>query len=45
MAEEKGTKEQPWQLTTPSGTSEYTMFVAAQGVVKKSMRKRSQDLT
>jgi hypothetical protein len=21
-----GTKEQPWQLTTPSGTSEYTMY-------------------
>ena len=26
MAEIKGTKEQPWLLKTPSGTSEYTMY-------------------
>jgi hypothetical protein len=26
MAEAKGTKEQPWVLKTPPGTSEYTMY-------------------
>ena len=26
MTEAKGTKEQPWVLQTPSGTSEYTMY-------------------
>jgi hypothetical protein len=26
MTEIKGTKEQPWVLKTPSGTSEYTMY-------------------
>ncbi len=26
MTQEKGTKEQPWELKTPSGTSEYTMY-------------------
>ena len=26
MADGNGTKESPWQLTTPSGTSEYTMY-------------------
>lgn len=26
MAEGNGTKESPWQLKTPSGTSEYTMY-------------------
>jgi hypothetical protein len=26
MAEAKGTKDQPWELKTPSGTSEYTMY-------------------
>jgi hypothetical protein len=26
MSEVKGTKEQPWELKTPSGTSEYTMY-------------------
>lgn len=26
MADGKGTKEDPWQLTTPSGSSEYTMW-------------------
>ncbi|HYI23228.1 MAG TPA: hypothetical protein VEX62_11375 [Candidatus Limnocylindrales bacterium] len=26
MAQGSGTKEDPWQLKTPSGTSEYTMY-------------------
>jgi hypothetical protein len=26
MAKGKGTKDDPWQLTTPSGSSEYTMW-------------------
>jgi len=26
MAAVKGTKEQPWALKTPSGTSKYTMY-------------------
>jgi hypothetical protein len=26
MAEIKGTKERPWELKTPSGTSEYSMY-------------------
>ena len=26
MAKGKGTKDDPWQLTTPSGSSEYTMY-------------------
>src|SRR5450432_4644058 len=26
MAAVKGTKEQPWELKTPSGTSEYSMY-------------------
>jgi len=26
MTEVKGTKEQPWMLKTPSGTSEYTLY-------------------
>ncbi len=26
MAKGKGTKESPWQLTTPSGSSEYQMY-------------------
>ena len=26
MTEEKGTKAHPWELKTPSGTSEYTMY-------------------
>ncbi len=26
MTPEQGTKEQPWALTTPSGTAEYTMY-------------------
>ncbi len=26
MTEVKGTKEQPWELSTPPGTSEYTMY-------------------
>ncbi len=26
MPPEQGTKEQPWALTTPSGTAEYTMY-------------------
>lgn len=26
MAGEKGTKENPWVLKTPSGTSEYKMY-------------------
>jgi hypothetical protein len=26
MTEVKGTKEQPWVLKTPSGSSEYTMY-------------------
>ena len=28
MESETGTKENPWQLKTPSGTSEYTMYKA-----------------
>ncbi len=26
MAQGSGTKEDPWQLKTPPGTSEYTMY-------------------
>jgi len=26
MTPEQGTKEQPWALTTPTGTAEYTMY-------------------
>src|SRR5690348_18476714 len=26
MAEGKGTKESPWELTTPSGSSQYVMY-------------------
>ena len=26
MAKSKGTKESPWKLKTPSGTSEYEMY-------------------
>ncbi|MVM36542.1 hypothetical protein GO730_00785 [Spirosoma sp. HMF3257] len=28
MAQEDGTKENPWQLKTPPGTAEYTMYKA-----------------
>ncbi len=29
MISEKGTKENPWRLKTPPGTSEYTMYISA----------------